>query len=105
LEITKKVNFAEVIPGPDGLEVSILFDNSSDLDLDEAMLAWGGDYENGVTIITKFKLSSIIDTAMEMHEVPGSNGAMHREGKPIFDTLRAELEAMIKKIDGLEFLD
>ena len=90
--------------GENGLELFCYLSNAIDGELDEAMAAWGNRNEE-VAISTKFTLSDALNSAIELHEIPTYNNAIDANAKPLFDAMRAEMVAMIERIDALQFCD
>ena len=88
--------------GENGLELFCYISDAIDETLDEVMAAWGNGNEE-VAISTRFTLSDALNSAIEMHEMPAYDSAIDADAKPMFDAMRAELVAMIERIDALTF--
>lgn len=88
--------------GKNGIELFCYLSDAIDETLDEVMAAWGNGNEE-VAISTRFALSDALNSAIEMHEMPAYDNAIDEKAKPLFDAMRAELVAMIERIDALTF--
>ena len=88
--------------GKNGLELFCYLSDAIDETLDDAMAAWGNGSEE-VAISTRFTLSDALNSAIEMHEMPAYDHAIDAAAKPMFDAMRAELMAMVERIDALTF--
>lgn len=88
--------------GENGLELFCYISDAIDETLDEVMAAWGNGNEE-VAISTRFTLSDALNSAIEMYEMPAYDSAIDADAKPMFDAMRAELVAMIERIDALTF--
>lgn len=82
----------------------ILMDNLQDRDIDRAALEWNS--ENFVSIGVQFRISSVLDSALDMYRLFRFDDDRHinSSDRPLFDALRAELQGMIDRIDGLIFV-
>ena len=88
--------------GANGVELFCYLSDAIDETLDEAMAAWGNGNEE-VAISTQFALSDALDSAIDMHQMPAYDNAIDTDAKPMFDAMRAELMAMVERIDALTF--
>ena len=88
--------------GANGVELFCYMSDAIDEALDDAMAAWGNGKEE-VAISTQFALSYALDSAIDMHQMPAYDNAIDAKAKPLFDAMRAELAAMIERIDTLKF--
>jgi hypothetical protein len=67
----------------------------------DAMSEWEGD--NSVEISLDFTLKDAVTDLIEGHEMPSSGNQIDIGAKPLFDALRAEMQAQIDRIDALKF--
>ena len=88
--------------GENGLELFCYLSDAIDETLDDAMAAWGNGKEE-VAISTRVTLSDALNSAIEMHEMPAYDHAIDADAKPMFGAMRAELMAMVERIDALTF--
>ena len=88
--------------GENGLELFCHLSDAIDETLDEAMAAWGSGNEEAA-ISTRFTLSDALNSAIDMHEMPAYDNAIDAAARPMFDAMRAELVAMVERIDALTF--
>ena len=88
----------------DRLNLYCHISNGYDVNLNKAIQAWAKD-DDDVEISLNFHLGSILDFAVENHEMPSYDNAIDEQYKPLFDAMRAELAAMIERIDGLAFIN
>jgi hypothetical protein len=84
-----------------GVRLTVCLSNFCDEDLDEPLEAWFGEEE--VSICNHFVLSDALSSAIELHEMPSLGGAIDSTQRPMFMAMRAELQAMIERIDALRF--
>jgi hypothetical protein len=82
---------------------SIGFSNDgSDPIVDAAALEWHG--EDGVQLWVDFSLSAILDDRIDAYQlVQEPAGTVEEEARPLMAAMRAELLAMVAKIDALEY--
>lgn len=102
MHIERSDNMLHPKLGENGLELFCYLSDAIDETLDEAMAAWGNGNEE-VAISTRFTLSDALNSAIYMHEMPAYDKAIDEDAKPMFDAMRAELVAMIERIDALIF--
>lgn len=102
MHIERSDNMLHPKLGANGVELFCYLSDAIDETLDGAMAAWGNGNEE-VAISTQFALRDALDSAIEMHEMPAYGNAIDAEAKPMFDAMRAELVAMIVRIDALKF--
>lgn len=102
MHIERSDNMLHPKLGENGLELFCYISDAIDETLDEAMAAWGNGNEE-VAISTRFTLSDALNSAIDMHEMPAYDKAIDADAKPMFDAMRAELVAMIERIDALIF--
>lgn len=69
--------------------------------LDAAVDAWDGDEQSGVDCF--FTLTEILDSSIEMHQIPANENRIDIDAKPLFDAMRAELSEMIQRIDAIKY--
>lgn len=103
MHIEKTVDFVSSDLTEDGFKLCIvLSDDDPDL-FGEIAKAW--DDDDPIELLIGFKLSDALETAITSHEMPAYENAIDSAAKPLFDAMRAELSAMIDRIDALKFAE
>jgi len=67
--------------------------------IDPAVEAW---FQKDVMVVQKFKMSDVLDTAIDIHTSPVDK-TIDADQKELFTTMRSELAEMIQRIDHLKF--
>lgn len=88
--------------GEDGVVNCGVFLSNMTEDIDDVLKEWlTSEYEVG--IYCPFKLSDILDFAIESNELWRYGGCIDEKAKPLFQATRNELQAMIQRIDAMEY--
>lgn len=88
----------------DGLELRCSVNASSDEDLFDKIYNTM-DSEELAELSINFRLNTVLETAIWLHEMPAYGNAINSTAKPLFDAMRSELLAMIDQIDVLKFVE
>lgn len=88
------------------IDLSIYLSNEtcSSPEMAAAIDAWAKDSQ-AVIIAPRFTLASPVDCLIESHQLLRCRDIIDLEARPIFEAVKAELEAQIKRIDALVFGD
>lgn len=86
------------------IDLSVYLSNecSHAVEMEAVIKAWFNDTHSTI-IAPHFSVSSPLDYLIDGHEMHAHENAIDMDAKPVFDALRAELIAQVKRIDALIF--
>jgi hypothetical protein len=97
--------FASIVD--EKIKFTIPLSSCDDFDNDEAYTALKNfvDYGDDFEVFTKFSFDDVLNSNIDMYEMPSFDNTLDISGKPTFDMMRAELVEIIARIDALKFTD